>query len=195
MPWNKKTEIPGVVAPADRIKQLRELGEKAPSMPELEQIRESTRLAQSIQNENDPLIRIQILKTLASFSTPVSTAVLNAAVNDGDSDVRTACCDAWAQRGGPEALQVLTKIMSSDVDIDVRMAAMRAMGKLGDPAAIAVLAPALDDKNPAVQFRAVQSLKQISGRDFGDDVSAWRDFANGGKPPEQTIADRLLRWF
>jgi hypothetical protein len=40
-----------------------------------------------------------------------------------------------------------------------------------------VLARALEDADPAVQYRAVASLKKVSGRDLGNDVNAWREWA------------------
>ena len=51
------------------------------------------------------------------------------------------------------------------------------LGALGNEAAIPVLAEALEAPDPAVQFRAVASLKEVSGRDLGNDVNAWREWA------------------
>lgn len=64
-----------------------------------------------------------------------------------------------------------------DAELDVRLSAIRTLGSLRDKAAIPTLAKALEDPDPAVQYRAVASLKQVSGRDLGDDVNAWREWA------------------
>ena len=58
-----------------------------------------------------------------------------------------------------------------------RLRAVRMLGQLKDKEAIPVLAKALEDPDPAVQYRAVASLKQVSGRDLGDDVNKWRAWA------------------
>jgi hypothetical protein len=59
------------------------------------------------------------------------------------------------------------------------------------------LAAALEEGDPAMQFRAVQSLRSVSGRDFGNDANAWREFANGGnpQPAPSSLVQRWLDWF
>ena len=72
-------------------------------------------------------------------------------------------------------------------------------GDLGvkDKQAIPVLARALEDGDPAVQYRAVASLKQVSGRDLGNDVNAWREWAADpeGHKAEWSIAEGFRRLF
>jgi hypothetical protein len=147
------------------------------------------------QQETDPLLRMEIIRTLGALPTPESTEVLAAALRDGDREVRITVCRAWAQRGGPEAVQVLSEVLAHDSEIDVRMAAARGLGAMRDPPdeAIAALGRALEDRDPALQHRAVVSLRQVTGRDFGDDVNAWREFVQGGNPPQATIVSRLRR--
>ncbi|MDP7304261.1 MAG: HEAT repeat domain-containing protein, partial [Pirellulaceae bacterium] len=61
---------------------------------------------------------------------------------------------------------------------DVRSAAARALGKFrGSEAAVQALAVALDDPNPAIQHRVTLSMGAVSGRSYGADVVAWREFA------------------
>ncbi|MBI2481698.1 MAG: HEAT repeat domain-containing protein, partial [Planctomycetia bacterium] len=117
-----------------------------------------------------------------------------------DAGVRIAACRAWGRRGGPEALDVLARTVSNDSDLDVRLAATTQLAKFQDRQSLEALAVALNDKDPALQHRAVQSLKSVSGRDYGDSVPAWRDYVEGRSPvlPEPpSIAERLrsLTWF
>ena len=45
-----------------------------------------------------------------------------------------------------------------------------------------------------MQFVGVQSMKSITGKDYGGDVDAWRQVAAGAAPPEPTapsIAERI----
>jgi uncharacterized membrane protein YbaN (DUF454 family) len=43
--------------------------------------------------------------------------------------------------------------------------------------AISVVVTALDDPDPAVQARAVQVLRQLTGRNLGNEPEAWRKWA------------------
>jgi hypothetical protein len=48
-----------------------------------------------------------------------------------------------------------------------------------------------------MQRRAMESLEQITGEQFGNDVDAWRTFVQGGAPKqrEESIVSRLKRMF
>jgi HEAT repeat protein len=85
----------------------------------------------------------------------------------------------------------------TDTDLDVRLRALKMLGELKDKEAIPVLARALEDGDPAVQYRAVASLKQVSGRDLGNDVNAWREWAADpeGDKAEWSIAEGFRRLF
>src|SRR5258708_1039608 len=109
-------------------------------------------------------------------------------------DVRVAGCEAWGKRGGDAATQMMCETLKTDTDIDVRLAAARVLGDLKDPKARPVLGLALDDPYPAMRYRAVESLKKISGKDF-DDLTSWREYAQGGEPKEPSLTSRLRRLF
>ena len=78
--------------------------------------------------------------------------------------------------------------------MDVRMAATKALGKMKSPEAIQGLAVALEDRDPAMQYVAVESMKTVTGKDYGPNVEAWRQVATGGTPPPEhvpSIAERV----
>jgi len=190
-------EGPKILTPKDKLDQLRALAKKGPSMTPEMQEKVVAELARGIPNEQDPMLRAQILRTLAVFPTELSAKVLAAGINDKDSNVRIAACDAWGIRGGPEATESLGQALSNDAVFDVRMAAARGLGKVAHPNAIGPLGKALDDPDPAMQRRAMLSLKDASGRDYGGDVNAWREFVHGGQPAvrEESFAQRMMKWF
>lgn len=196
----KQDELgPNIQTPAERIEALRQLAAQAPQMPPAEQDVACSELARGLLAEEDTLVRAQMLHTVAAFPTPLAGALLKAGLSDTDRDVRVACCEAWGKRGTLEAAQLLGQVISTDTEIDVRLAAARALEQIEDPqtgpAAVAALATALEDPDPAMKHRAVLSLEQVTGRDFGNDVNAWRQFVQGEDPPPPTFADRLRRWF
>jgi HEAT repeat protein len=86
--------------------------------------------------------------------------------------------------------------LRADEDIDVRLAAADALGKIKSPEAMQALSVALEDRDPAMQYAGVQSMKSISGKDYGPDVQAWRQVAAGQSPPPPetpSLAERLRR--
>jgi HEAT repeat protein len=200
MPWDPKPErVPGVTPPYERMRDLRELGRNARSANPAEQERVSGELADDIRDEPDPLIRAQIVRTLAGNPAEKAASVLRNAMDDSSPDVRMAACEAWGQRGGPEAVKLLGQRIGSDTNGDVRLAATRALGQTRDASAVAGLAVALDDQDPALQYRAVLSLREVTGKDFGNDANRWRQYVKGETPERDarptSIAQRLRQIF
>jgi HEAT repeat protein len=197
--FKKKTteEILNIKTPDDRVKELHELAKTAKKKTPEEQQRITTELSKEIQRENDPLMRRHILRTLTAFPTPMASAVLVAALGDSDTEVRIVACRALGKRRDKEAVGELARVVSSDTNLDVRIAAVRALGETRDRASLSPLAEALVDPDPAMQFRATAALRNVSGRDFGNDVQAWREYAQTGKSsaPEVSLASRLRGLF
>ncbi len=173
-----------------RIDVVKKYGEYAAKGSETEKQQVASRLAIDIQTEQDPLVRIQIIRTLAGIPNETAAGVLGAGIKDPDSEVRIAVCEAWGKRTGhskspdePSA-RMLAETLSSDTNIDVRLAAAKALGAAkNDPRAVGALAIALKDPDPAMQHRSVASLKQVSGQNFGDDVQKWQQWATTVAPP------------
>jgi HEAT repeat protein len=181
------------LAPEKRIDSLRELADEAEDKSPDEIQRTAWDLSQQLQSEQDPRIRSEILRTLANYPTDISDAMLRGGLKDAEARVRIVCCDAWARRGGDEAVIALAGIAQGDPDKDVRHAAIRALGECRGQQAIAALAPALEDTDPAMQYLAVQSLKEVTGRDLGNDVDAWRAYVQGQPVSDERSLAR--RWW
>ena len=198
-PWSPEVDdAVGITTPAQRLAAMKEMAEKANKQSPAEQERVSGDLAKQIQDEQDPMIRREIVRTLGHFNTASSSAVLQAATADADSGVRIAACGAWGRRGGPEAAERLTGLLTSDTNLDVRLAAARAIGETHEKSAVQPLAEALSDGDPAIQYRVVGALKQISGKDYGNDVNLWKAYARGENPTPASgpsIAQRLKNLF
>ena len=125
-------KVAGVRAPGERIATLRKMRQKAGWARPDEQQRISAELAAAYQGEEDPLIRVEIVRAIGRYATPAAGSVLHSALDDSDANVRQVACEAWGGRGGPEAAAELARVLSSDVDKDVRLAAAQALGEAGD---------------------------------------------------------------
>ncbi|HLA84743.1 MAG TPA: HEAT repeat domain-containing protein [Thermoguttaceae bacterium] len=202
-PWSKKPEPTsaervGIKAPYQRMVDLQETAKRASSMPADEQQRTAHKIAEEFRAEDDPLIRAQMVRTLAGFSGNDATAALGEAMEDSSLDVRIAACQAWGRRGGPEAVELLGNRVASDTNVDVRLAAARALGETGDEKAVAKLGVALDDGDPALQYRAVLALQKVTGKSFDNDVNQWRQYVKGETPTPAkptSVAERVREIF
>jgi hypothetical protein len=185
----------GTQAPNLQMEDLKKQRGELAGLAADQQQAKAAELAERYRNESDPILRAQVVRTIAVCGSPAAGETLKAALADSERDVRLAACDAWAAHGGPQAIAMLGQTLRSDKSKDVRIAAARALGKLG-PDVVPVLSVALDDPDPALQYRTMQSLRQVSGKDFGDDVAAWREFTRGGAPKEISTVQRMkLEYF
>jgi len=119
-------------------------------------------------------------------------------LSDPDAEVREAACEAWGKQPGAETVAVLGGVLTGDIDLDVRLAAARALGRSKDPAAVTVLGEALEDRDPAMQYRAMLSLRKVTGKDFGVDVNRWQQYVRGETPKTEepfSMAERFGKMF
>ncbi len=180
-----------------RLPAIESLADRAAWMDPAEREQVSREFAEQLRTETNPLVRINLVRALGAFPTETAAEALRTAITDSDSEVRMAACDAWERRGGREALETLAAVVGSDTSLDVRLAATRSLAAFPDPAAVRALGIALDDADPALQYRAVQSLKSASGVDYGTDLTAWRQFVRGETPlpsREPSLVERLRNW-
>lgn len=201
MPWqhdsktDRDSEKYGQTAD-ERMKTLTERAKAARSQGGEAEAVFTAELATMMLTEHDPRVRAEIISVAAGFSTPSAMAICRGGMEDPDDRVRMAACDVWGERGGDEAVSLLSHRYQTDTEIDVRLRAIRRLGAVKDKAAIRVLAKALEDPDPAVQYRAVASLKQVSGRDLGDDVNRWRAWAaDPESEPNWSVAETLRKIF
>lgn len=180
---NKTDVVPGVVPPVQRIEALGKMEKRIGSAGATEQEGASARLAAEFGGEEDPMIRVAIVRVLGRCSTAAAADTLRSAAHDSAREVRVAVCQTWAERGGAEAVRRLSEVLGSDLDVDVRLAAAKGLGDTGDPAAVPALGLALESKDPAMRYRATRSLRSCAEVDFGGDVKRWQRYVRGESPP------------
>jgi hypothetical protein len=184
------------ITPAMRAQAIGEFKMRSTGVDTPEQREITDQLARQIQVEPDPLVRQAVVRAIAEFHTPMSRQVLEAGLADQDEMVRVACCEMLAYRAEVETVPSLANALRNDTDMDVRLAAANALGAIKSPEAIQALTVALDDRDPAMQFAGVQSMKSITGKDYGPDVQTWRQVAAGQTPPAPatpSVAERLRK--
>lgn len=190
-------EVQKQTDPAARMRALDALAQRAARMEPARQAQVSAQLAAMLPQERDDFLRAKIIAALAAFPTESASSVIHAGLLDNSKMVRIACCEALGVRGGDASVEQLAKVVREEADIDVRIAAVEALSRIQSEKSVQALAVALEDSDPALQYRTIQALKQLTGRTYGNDVSLWREYLAGNDPqPKQpTLAERLGGWF
>ncbi len=187
-----------LATPAKRISRLESIAENASRASLEERQRMAGELLNQIRTEQDAAVRTQIVRTMATLDCPAVQPALREGLRDPAVTVRVACCDALGHQAGPDAVEPLSRALSYETEIDVKLAAARALSRCRDPRAVGALGAALESSDPALQYRAMQSLKTLTGEDFGNDASAWRQYVQTGPTlaqPPPSLADRARRLF
>ncbi len=151
------------------------------------------KLAQMVDTEPVLLLRIEAVKLLGELDSPVAESSLLKASKDSNADVRLAAVHACGAKANPAALHVLQEVVGADTDIDVRLAATRELRNFRGPGAVQALALAIEDSDPALQVRAVDSLAVVTGQKFGGDIQAWRQFVKSELPTPSTEPSSTVR--
>ncbi len=182
---------PGVVLPRERLKSW-QASVKAAKTPE-ERAAVAGQLQNEFAREQDPFLRREILRLVAKLDDSTAAAMASSAVNDPAELVRVEACGILGTVGGSASVSVLAGALQKETSPDVKQAIIQALGNAKDPSAVPVLADLLDERDPAFQYLAMQSLRQVTGRDFGNDVRQWEAYVRGEEPPEKPAASLANR--
>ncbi len=194
MPWQCQKEHTSIITPAMRISAIREGGSRATGAGLEDHAQLADELALQIRTERDPLVRKAIQETAGELEAPLAREMLIAGLSDDDLNVRLVCCQMLGKRGEPENVAPLQKILEKTGDLDLRLAAADALGQIRSPESIRALGVALKDRDPALQFAAVEAMKNLTDQDLGYDVKAWQQFAEQGQlnvQPEVSLAQKV----
>ncbi len=129
------------------------------------------------------LMRLHAVRLLGQLkSSPTAVETLIKASKDNDRDMRLAAIESWKTLGTDAAVPQLQEIIGSDTDIDVRLAATEALGHFPGRASVSALSLSLNDRNPALQVRATESLRKVTGEPLGRNVVAWQQYVKNVAP-------------
>jgi len=173
---------------------IRSLGRSASRLDRLDSEQSVARLSEILREDDLPLARIEAARALGQCRHDRAVAALVGGLQDEEKEVRIAVCTALAETGSEKAISPLATSLGSETEASVRLAAARGLGEFRNPAAVQALVTVLDDRSPALQYRAIESLRKSSGEDFGGDVDQWRAFARGDVPasaPQSRFARML----
>jgi hypothetical protein len=178
--------------------QLQELAESAPIQSPQRQEMLAQEMVERYRNEANPLLRQACIKVVGRLNASTVDETLQAAMKDDDPQVRIAAVKALGQRNNEIALETLAAAITEDADLDVRIAVASELKRWkSSPEATRALASALEDNDAALQHQAIVSLEQVTGRSYGMNAPAWREYLAGGNPPTPpatSVAERVKGW-
>jgi len=125
------------------------------------------------------LMRLHAVKLLGRLNSPTSVETLAKASKDNDKEIRLAAITALKLVSPDAAVPQLQEIIGSDTDIDVRLAATEALGNFPGRSSVEALSLSLNDRDPALQVRAAESLQRVTGEPLGRNIVAWQEYVGG----------------
>jgi hypothetical protein len=148
----------------------------------------ATKLSEVILRDPILLMRLHALKLITSLDCPKTAETLSIAASDPSSDIRIATVKALERIPGEDSIYLLQEILANDTDDDVRIASARALGNFQGQASVRALSVALEDRNPALQISATESLMRTTGQhSIGRDVSAWQRYVQQVTPEADSM--------
>lgn len=171
----------------ERKRRMTESVNSVINAPIEDQQRVAKSLAETLHRDPVTLLRLHAVKMLGELNCPAAIQALEEASHDRTSDIRIAAIKAWGNMPADAAIPHLQEMIGSDTDTDVRMAATRALGNFSGQKAVAAIALALSDRDPALQFRAAESLQKVTGEPLGRDIGAWQEYVQNVIPATPSI--------
>jgi len=147
-------------------------------------------------DESSEMRRLAVLAA-GNMDATEAFSILEKGLDDDSVKVRMEACRALGNHTRDENVLLLARAAGSETSIDVKHAAIKALQEQTSPQAVESLRLALSDRNPATQDLAIASLREATGKDYGDDPEIWIA-ALDGKPTEERptrFADRVRDLF
>jgi hypothetical protein len=124
-------------------------------------------------DDPDPTVRAAATKALGEHGSPEDVPTILIRLRESAAMVRWEAARAFQKLHNPEAVRPLVQTLTRDEDGDVRQAAATALGQYPEPEVFNALVSALHDRLHSVSYAARQSLKTLTGQDFGPDGGKW----------------------
>ncbi len=183
---------------SQRLDEMRLLKRQLPSMTEEEQARWVSNLDDVLKKETSPSLRREAVLTLAVVSKRSDALrTIVPIARDENESVRLAVVHALEKNNTPDSTTTLLSLAQSDRSNNVRLTATKSLGQHKTNEVRQFLASKLEDRSTAMQYSASLALKEQTGKNYGGDVEAWKQYLKGDEVPEPpvSIAERMQSMF
>ncbi|MDK1032447.1 MAG: HEAT repeat domain-containing protein, partial [Planctomycetia bacterium] len=125
--------------------------------------------------DEQPEVRGPAARALGKLRDSRAVELLIAALKDENPSVRQGASEALGRIKDARAVELLIPLLK-DEHWFVRHDAAKALGEIKDPRAIGPLIDAVGDKEFNVQSQALEALRSMTKKDFGENISKWRQW-------------------
>lgn len=148
-------------------------------------------------DDPDPSVRAAAVRALSNHGGPSHAPLLAERLDDEDPLVRLEAARALQRIHNPEVVDALLRHLpeydlgdpvhdiaaSGETDASVRAEVARALGQYAQNRVVLALIGALADRELPVNRNAQDSLRFLTGQDFGFDRRAWQEWYNSAEDP------------
>lgn len=193
--WSEDQQL----GPTDyqRQEELENVAVRMASMSDADQKYWIGELKKVVEHDKNPQMRSVAVRAAGGYRGDEFFDFCGKTLSDESVKVRMVTCDVLGRRDDPRSTNLLAETVGGEENADVKMAAIRALGKHQSKEAQMALKTDLDSRDPAVRVACIESLRNSSGQDFGDDPKVWVAYLNGEQvaPRDSSVADRVLGLF
>jgi hypothetical protein len=128
-----------------------------------------------IDENSDPVVKATAIQALARHGQPEDAALIARQLDSPVEQIRIAAARGLQRIHNPAiADQLWKKLIREDESAAVRVELAIALGQYATRDSFEALTAALDDRELAVNLAAADSLRLITGADFGLESARWR---------------------
>jgi hypothetical protein len=132
----------------------------------------------------DPLVRAAALQALGRHGDPEDAVLVAKSVTSPFRQVRLAAAKALQRLHDPAVADTIwPRLVDGSEDADVRVELAIALGQYATRDSFEALCSALDDRELAINLAAADSLRLITGADFGLEPGRWRAWRDATPDP------------
>ena len=125
-------------------------------------------------------VRGPALEALGASVAPAAVDALRGILRSTDGKAQAAALFALAENHPAEALEDVKKLLDHSA-WQVRLGTLDYLGRLRDAKTLPLLVDRLENESGRLRQEVVETLRIVSGKDYGRDVEKWRAFAAGGE--------------
>jgi HEAT repeat protein len=185
--WKKDREL-GVVF-SQRVEEMQLVKKRFPTMRDDEQAKWVKIIADTIADETSSEIRREGVQALAQVSQrPEALNAIMTLSNDKAEKVRLAVARGLRERPNLESTKTLLTMAKTDKSSNVKLAAIESLGSHRSDDVKEFLTQSLNDRSPGVQRYTAVALKELTGKDLGEDVSQWKRYMAGDPIENKSVS-------
>ena len=132
-----------------------------------------------IEENSDPVVKATAIQALARHAKAEDAALIAKQLDSKVEQIRVAAAKGLQRIHNPKiADQIWKKLINEEEPASVRVELAIALGQYSTRDVFEALCAALDDREFAVNLAAADSLRLITGADFGLEQPLWRGWAD-----------------